>query len=279
MSTIHVEAALKIELRAAPKAVLMALAYHTNEFSGVAWPGFTRLGKWTGLDERSIRRCIKEIETAGLLTVKRGTGRTSSVYTLTLPDAAATDITDQKRLPPEALNPGGAQSPPSQAVPPGRAESPPREDSAPPKSNERIQDASDARAIDEDWRPKQSTIERIAKDDGLTGDDLERELRLFVLKNLEAGTPLRNPDAAFRTWCARLATLNHAPKKPPPKKAAAVERTPLEQARHMVEVLEGKARLYQRMGRTHELQHDVNPSLKTWREELARCEAEARIAA
>jgi DNA-binding MarR family transcriptional regulator len=223
MSKDHVEAALLIELRAASKSVLMALAYHTNEFNGVAWPGFTRLGKWTGLDERSLRRIIKELETQGLVSVKRGTGRTSSVYTLHLVGAGVNDVTDSKRLPLEALNPGGTESPPSrvqggQPVRAGRTQSPPRADRESPKTNERKEETSDARVvIDDDWQPSEGIIAKIKLEEGLDADDIEHQRRLFVLKNQESGLEVRFPDAAFRRWCARMKDLNHPPKKVPKK--------------------------------------------------------------
>lgn len=99
------------------------------------------------------------------------------------------------------------------------------------KEHNRI-DASDARAMpdfNENWAPPVGTVEKIKADEGLTEEEIERELKLFILKNLEAPAPPRNPVAAFRTWCARLKTLTYRPPPPPPKrrKADAAPQQPL----------------------------------------------------
>jgi DNA-binding transcriptional ArsR family regulator len=61
-------------------AMLLSYAWH-NDF---CFPGQERLAKALSLDERSVRRHLKSLETNGLLTIRqRGQGKTN-VYELNL---------------------------------------------------------------------------------------------------------------------------------------------------------------------------------------------------
>lgn len=280
MSWRHIEATAKIELRSALKLVLLVIAHHTNDYSGIAWPGLARLSRFTGLDRRSIQRAVKELETLGLMRVRRGTGNTSSVYTLTLPGEDEIDITDEKHLPPEALAPGGGtESPPHQGggteSPGGRQRVPPGAAQSHPNTNERERKTSDARdLLPSDWQPKEGTIVAIKERENLDDDDIAHQLSLFLLKNEGAAVP--RPDAAFKMWCARVKDLNHPPKKLPARKKAEPQRTPLEHARMMVANLTGAIDLYKRMGKQYEVETEYQPKLRHWQTELRKLEQQHR---
>jgi DNA-binding MarR family transcriptional regulator len=275
----HIEAAAKLELRSAVKFVLVAIAHHTNDYSGIAWPGLARLSRFTGLDRRSIQRCVKELEALGLMQIRRGTGTSSSVYTLTLPGEAAIDVTDDKTLPPEALGPGGGtESPPSKGggteSPGGRQRVTPGAAQSHPNSNERERKTSDARdLLADDWQPKEVTVIQIKEREQLTDDEVEDQRRMFLLKN--EGVAVPRPDAAFKMWCARVKDLKHPPRKPPAKKQADT-RTPLEKARDMVKNLNGTIDLYRRMGKNYEVENECLPKLKRWQAELQKLEQQHR---
>lgn len=288
MSWRHVEAAGLLPIRRPPvKAVLLAIAHHTNDHSGKAWPGLERLALFTGLTKRAVQMAIKELEVLELLTVKRGSGRVPSVYTITLPGVSPISITD-KVLPPEALGPGVNEVHPSKGggtkgergAPQGGQTFTSGVHEIHPNTKERERkDASDARAsvFDEDWHPTEATIARIKQAEGLDDDEIERERQAFILKALAGEVPTK-PDAAFRAWCNRLKSLNHAPKKAAPKKAKA--EAPVIDAAHcrtMIERIEGSIDLYRKMGRDYEVRNDLTPKLNGWREKLAELEETERL--
>jgi hypothetical protein len=74
-------------------AMLLTIAYLTNDERGYAWPSRTYLAKRLRLEPRSVTRIIRELEGRGLIQVfERGTGKRPSRYRLLFPrgDAAVT---------------------------------------------------------------------------------------------------------------------------------------------------------------------------------------------
>jgi helix-turn-helix protein len=71
-------------------AVLLSMAWGKDR----CWPGQERLSKIVGVDVRSIRRYITELETAGLLTTERRSGKAglTNSYTLHLIPASVSSL-------------------------------------------------------------------------------------------------------------------------------------------------------------------------------------------
>ena len=72
------------------------LLYVLNNHIGngiVAWPSIATICKASGLAEKSVRRTIKTLQTAGILTVETGGGRTSNRYSLDINSLRPTEDT------------------------------------------------------------------------------------------------------------------------------------------------------------------------------------------
>lgn len=212
MSWRHGLAAGELGLDKPPlKAILLALAHHANEYTCRCWPSVERLALFTGLSRRSVQYSIKDLVELGYLIVHERPGK-PSIYELTLPDCGP-------------LNQGGAPPAPRDMnggapLAQGGATVAPEESGT---DKTRVEDL-----FSEEWKPAPPIIERIKADEGLSDEEIERELKMFVLKNLEVGEPVRHPNAAFRRWCARLAHLKHQPAKPPAKaKSGPAEKIPI----------------------------------------------------
>lgn len=113
--------ALAVELPASRKLVYLVLAIRANEGMGNRWcMSVAQLSRETGLNERSVQRQLKELESAGLVCREFRLGRRTS-YALTVTPVA--DVT------PEALPPAEDVAPPPSTTPP-----PPVADVTPPPS-------------------------------------------------------------------------------------------------------------------------------------------------
>lgn len=64
------------------RMVLVAIAHHAHDDGTGAWPCLATLAKESGLSIRQVQRAIADLEEAGALAVKRGTGRRASRYTV-----------------------------------------------------------------------------------------------------------------------------------------------------------------------------------------------------
>src|SRR6187399_1436327 len=96
MSWPHLKAISLMKLAdARSKAVLIALAFHANEFSGKCFPGLERLTLFTCLSRSTVQRAIKDLKQLGLITVIPGSGKKSSSYLLKIPGVP---FIDQARL-------------------------------------------------------------------------------------------------------------------------------------------------------------------------------------
>jgi hypothetical protein len=76
------------------KLVLLAIADNAND-QGHCWPSMATLARKCGLTTRAVRAQINAMEKAGVLTAKRGNGRTSTRYHIHIPEG--NDIPPAKR--------------------------------------------------------------------------------------------------------------------------------------------------------------------------------------
>ena len=68
------------------KLVLLALELHADEISAFCYPTIEKLAELTGYNEKTVRRAIKRLETAGYLRIQNNSSRNeSSYYILTRP--------------------------------------------------------------------------------------------------------------------------------------------------------------------------------------------------
>jgi len=93
MSIEQVARALPIQgLQPTTKLVLIGLANHDGD--GGCWPSLATLARYAGCTTRTVRRCLRELEQAGLISTvanRGGTHRTPNdrrpnLYMLHLPD-------------------------------------------------------------------------------------------------------------------------------------------------------------------------------------------------
>lgn len=193
MSWRHTQAVITLDLgKPALCAVLLILAHHANEFTGVCWPSMKRMRAGTGLGESTIQRALTELIRLKLISRKVGGGKTSNIYTLHLPDADAI----------EQGNPPRREG----APPPERGPTPPRAGGEYKKKDNRIRPEDErpdliGSPLPEDWRPTPAMIAQ-AKDD-YPDVDLEHETLLFIDVNQRDGTLGRNWNAAWRAWIGR----------------------------------------------------------------------------
>jgi hypothetical protein len=192
------------------KALLLALAHHANDYTCRCWPSVERLALFTGLSRRAVQGGLRELVELEMLAIHERPGK-PNIYELTLPDCGP-------------LDQGGARA----AHPRKEGSAPPAQGGAPPAPEESGTD-SDARVTNvfgENWRPAPPIVDRIKADEGLSDEEIERELKLFIVRNSE--TVVDKPNAAFRMWCARLKSLKHQPARIPAKgKGEPVEVVPL----------------------------------------------------
>jgi hypothetical protein len=62
-------------LSTSQRFVLVALGWHATDEGGYAFPTVGRIAEMTGLNERSVRRCLVELVDAGVLEMTRESGR------------------------------------------------------------------------------------------------------------------------------------------------------------------------------------------------------------
>jgi hypothetical protein len=243
MSWRHTKAAGELAIREpSQKAVLLALAHHANEYSGQCWPGIKRLALFTGLGERTVQVALRALEDAGLVATRPRPNATS-VYTLLLPGEQSVDQHDGVV---QQLHQGGAATAPKPSM----------------------KDAKDAPANDdplENWCPHPETVARIVADEGLTIDEVEGERQMFILTNQEKGNVPKNIETAFRRWCARLKTLSRPPRSAAPARARAAARADLPT---QIRNLEGLIVTYRKMGRSYEIETELEPKLRLLKTQL-----------
>ncbi len=189
MSWRHSKAAGEVRLdRAPPKAVLLALAHHADEYAGTCYPSIARLVLFTGLSERSVQNALSELVTLGLIERTIGGNRRASVYTLTLEAAPA--------LAQGQAHPAGAAPPPRRTCTP-----PPQELHPNYHKNNHKKDAPAKSAVTVDWKPSPQAIEQASKEYPYV--DIAAETRLFIDYNIARGTEFSSIGAAWRTWLGR----------------------------------------------------------------------------
>lgn len=73
------------DVSALEKLVLLALADYADDNGGRIYPQVATLAEKTNQNKRTVQRCLKGLEDKTYLTIVRGTGKSHSDYTLTLP--------------------------------------------------------------------------------------------------------------------------------------------------------------------------------------------------
>jgi len=97
------------ELSTKAKITCACLASHMNANHHIAWPSVLRIASMTGLSKKSVERAVKEIESAGWLTVERGgINKGTSRYSPVFPEEVESQIGTQSRQSPPSL---ASQSP------------------------------------------------------------------------------------------------------------------------------------------------------------------------
>ena len=122
-------------LSTSERIVLLAILLHRNGDSGRCDPSVTRLARQTGMDERSVRRVIRRLESGEYLLGNRREGR-STCYSVLVP----TPDTESPRT----------QSPPGHDVPSPRTQGPSTPD---PVSPERTKERTKERTTLGDESP------------------------------------------------------------------------------------------------------------------------------
>lgn len=69
--------------------LLFLLADTTNQKTGKCYPALSRLQRWSGLAQSTLRRARDGLKARGLIDFDSGTGRSSTHYRITLPPRAA----------------------------------------------------------------------------------------------------------------------------------------------------------------------------------------------
>src|SRR5215471_3238310 len=70
--------------KSGPLLVLLALADYTNN-DGIAWPALSTLARKVRMSKRNTQRCVRALEDAGELKVRRNQGRRgSNIYRVCL---------------------------------------------------------------------------------------------------------------------------------------------------------------------------------------------------
>lgn len=188
MSWRHSRAVGELLLNRPPvKAVLLALAHHTNEYDGTCYPSIERLSLFTGLSRRSVQSALREAEALGLITTRLGGNRRASVYTLTLKDCEAvkqTSLTAQE-VHPHSAGPAPPRAGPAPQLP----------------SNIHKKDARAAEPVPDDWMPSELAIAQATKEN--PNVDIDLETRRFRDYNISHGICFANIGAGWRAWLAR----------------------------------------------------------------------------
>lgn len=165
------------------KAVLNALAFHANDFSGQAWPSVARLERFTALARRSVQNGLRRLVAEGLIEDKGPSKKGSVIYQLRLPET-----------PP--IEQGGAPD----APPPVQDVHPPRAGGAPKESGNNQKEQTRA-PLTLDWKPGEQTLAWLKE--RWPDADVTVEVERFINRNLAEGKEITNVDAAFRAWCLR----------------------------------------------------------------------------
>lgn len=187
MSWRHVEAAGLLEVKApSVKAVLLALAHHTNAHSGSCYPSIERLMRFTSLSRRSVQTALRWLESEHLLRTVQTQGRQASLYFLHLPGVDPIDIGGA-----QPLHPRGAT-----IAPKGRNQCAPIV---------REQESNDARTepapLPAGWKPPEDALEWAARSFQFV--DVKAETALFVDNAAKKGETYADPVAAWRNWIRR----------------------------------------------------------------------------
>lgn len=237
----------KVE-RASDKLILLALADRHNTEHHLAYPSIDWLCDFSCLDRKTVIAALQRLQEAGhIIDSGKRVGKTKQIKAWALNMPNGPDI--------------GMLMQPKGAVFPGKESQ--------KRDTEPVKEPIDSRVFDEGWKPQPETVAKIQADEGLSAAEVEQERKMFVLTNLEKGTQLRNPEIAFRKWCARLKTLNHKPKPLPPRAAAPLATATRADLELRLTNLENLIPLYERMGKTFEIETEVKPKIREIRGHLA----------
>lgn len=91
------------DVTALEKIVLLALADYSNDCGTNIYPKVETLAYKTCQSERTVQRCLKGLEVKKYLYIVRGTGKSHSDYTLTLPKQYLSEY-DVKKLKRQSLS-------------------------------------------------------------------------------------------------------------------------------------------------------------------------------
>lgn len=93
MSVAHLVAVFDLdEPTGAARIVLLVIAEHANAATGECWPSEARIARRAGVHPATVRRCIRELETAGLVAVDRTPGKVNRYLMLVDPAPIATAV-------------------------------------------------------------------------------------------------------------------------------------------------------------------------------------------
>ena len=172
------------------KLVLLALANRANHETGVCHPGQQLIGRECSMSDRTVRRHLKRLEDAGLVTrrarmLPEGRGRTSDEYRLAYyqPDRMS-----------ERSGPTG------QNVQTNRTKSDDQPDTVvrgtvrEPKENRKPRTS----LMTSDWRPDEGNVKRLQ--DKHPSVDVAGQVENFVDYWISRGERRADWDASFRTW-------------------------------------------------------------------------------
>lgn len=210
-----------------------------NGKTGFAFPGQARLGEWAGLGERQARGLIRQLESAGYLTIQSGGFQKPDRYWITLPDRKSTsalrpeihcrsdDAPDRK----SSVAVTGTPLPPncsSELFEKKEKEDPPRAPSPSETARERIQAVEIAKTrrgsrsrLPIDWEPPADAYD-FGAELGFTADQVAFETAKF--RDHAAANDRLQVDwtGAWRNWL-RKAVEFRAQRRQPQQRQSAVD--------------------------------------------------------
>lgn len=160
MSIAAMAEAWKVDCEPSQKLVLLALADHANDETWKAWPSLGHLSKKTGLNRRTVSRCIEQL-TKRKLIGRINRGRESTIYHLHV--AIWGQETPSGDTPLEAQSHEGGGDTPlgvGASCPEGRGDTPHE-----PSDNHQLEPPENPEGRSRALSPKDQTAERIASMD------------------------------------------------------------------------------------------------------------------
>ncbi len=244
MSIRHINASLHLELKdAACKAVLLGLSNHADPDTSECFPSNELLSIYSGMTERTVRDAIRRLERLKLVVTKPRPG-TSSIYWLDL--ELMEKMRHERFAEPRQMTRRPRQMPPP--TPAAVAPEPLRNHK---ETTTRARDP--LRQVPEDWKPSAQLLEWA--DARYPAIDIEAQVEPFIRYNRKMASPVSNIEEAFKGWLGRTTELA----RPVPARRAklAADAPPIDPIKAMQE----RIQLYLRMGRTHEVETDLQPRL------------------